>query len=209
MGNAMDKVFKNATENHKVQPSPDLWAKLEGALDAQEKAPRKAYWNYAVAAALVLLVGIPAFMVVQNEGTQLYVERVTPTDLAGLEPIEDLPEITLPKSTIAVVKQKEVKLAVKQKTVVKKVIPLVSEAAELASVQAKKKKVIHAFVRPMTTLASVEIPATKIEPVIEQKKEKVTVKTLFNKLKELKRGELNLPENITFNIPKLDLFASK
>ncbi len=65
----IDKLFKNKLENHQIEPSDQVWHRLEEALYGKQIKQRNlvGYWSVAAAVALILTV---SFFYYQNESKQ-------------------------------------------------------------------------------------------------------------------------------------------
>jgi hypothetical protein len=66
---SIDKLFKNKLENHQIEPSDQVWQRLEETLYGKQIKQRNlvAYWRVAAAVALILTV---SFFYYQNESKQ-------------------------------------------------------------------------------------------------------------------------------------------
>lgn len=77
MENNFDKHIKEQLERAEAAPSKDLWAKLEGKLDAFEKpievpaSSNKLFWNYGIAAAVTSVAAVLSFLF-WNNGTAIH-----------------------------------------------------------------------------------------------------------------------------------------
>lgn len=211
MDNAVDKKFREALAEHKVNPSADLWAKLDGQLDAVQKSKKPKWYLFAVAALLILMIGIPSinFFLIDG-GSAVYHQRREALSLVGDEVLES-PLKWQPKQvliekvaatgnsqTVAVLEPKEV------------LDPEITTIEEPITV---KRRVIKAYAKPLAMLSKpseqLVVPNENTVVTEQKKNNKWTVKRAWEQLKALKKGDVKLPRNIHLTLPKPDLFASK
>ncbi len=213
MDNAVDKKFREGLSRQRVNPSPELWDRLEAQLEKKKGGLFLGWRYYAVAAVILLLLGIPAMIFMQPKGQQEYELRQPLAHLEGEEEMETEAnwqfenQMSAAKESLALVSSK--KLDMPQSTVKNTSIGEVPEERQLPT-NIPQKRVIKASVRPINLLPQqVAIAAPQEFPIAESEKEKWTVKRVFDQLMAIKRGEVKVPKNIYLNVPKPDLFASK
>lgn len=194
----IDRQFKEALKDYSLEPKPELWDRLEQRLDSKKKR----IWPYWAAAILFLGLTLPwAF---GPDAESQYVPRDSMAKLEGAEPageeVFELPE--------------KWKAPAQKQLVMAQAIPVKKEEKVIEE-QPKKKKVIVAFVRPLSpkkikpqAVQAIE-PSTNTELKEEPVKEKMQLDDWWKALLAFKNGDLELPKNLSISVPKPELFASK
>ena len=211
MDNAVDKKFREALSHHKVTPSPDLWAKLDKELDQKKSVGRRKWIYYAVAAVLILMIGLPGinyFLI--SEGHITYSPRTIELSLNGDETLESGLPFTIKQVKPSTKPTIKTTTPISQNTQ-SKLAAIEVETAPIITEEQKPKKVIRAYVRPLAATQTSIIEGQTLTPESTEKitKQKWTVGRAFEKIMAIKNGDVKLPKNIILNVPKPELFASK
>jgi hypothetical protein len=82
----MDKTFKEGLQDHRIEPSNAVWARVESSLNQKEEK-KGFYWYVAIAAALVILFAFSA-LIRWNTGTDIQ----APIDQIVEQPTEEVIE---------------------------------------------------------------------------------------------------------------------